>query len=227
MAVDRPRLKRVLRTLEDQYGKPRTFPAVTYIEDVLVSVLSRGMAVSKARAVVSAVRDRYVDWNEARLAQEYDIALAGKGLSIRGDEWPTILRETLLRIWEERHELDLGGMDHVVPRERIAFLENVETAGRWTGMLVVRNRLGAAEAQQLTMEAGMSRVAQRVGLIDETKSPNQAQESLQALMPQDKDQALGFHVHLCRLGQETCTTKRPHCPECPVLQECRTGKMLA
>ena len=45
----------------------KTFPSVTYIEDVLVSVLSRGMAIPKARAVVSAVRDRYVDWNEARV----------------------------------------------------------------------------------------------------------------------------------------------------------------
>ena len=224
MAVDRPRLKRVLQTLEATYGKPKTFPAVTYIEDVLVSVLSSVMPIPKARAVVSAVRDRYVDWNEARLGQEYDIARAGEGLSIRGDAWPLVLRETLLRIWEERHELDLGGMDHVLARERIMFLAPVETAGRWTGMLVVRNRLSSVESRLLTMESGMSRVAQRIGLIAETRSPKQAQSDLQDLMP--TGDSLGFHVHLCRLGEETCTTKRPQCPACPVLKDCRTGQDL-
>jgi endonuclease III len=82
--------------------------------------------------------------------------------------------------------------------------------------------------QVLPLESNGLRVLQRLGFAKESKdyakSYRAAQEAIAAELPRGAKKLVDAYLLLRTHGREVCTRTRPKCGECPVQQECPTGR---
>ncbi len=81
------------------------------------------------------------------------------------------------------------------------------------------------------VDTNVARVIRRVFVGDDRQRLSGNRQRLiwsiaQALVPRDGKRAWKFNQAIMELGAVICVARKPKCPECPVRQGCRTGKVL-
>jgi endonuclease-3 len=92
-----------------------------------------------------------------------------------------------------------------------------------------RMLLFAAGRLVLPVDADVDRVGRRLGYgsgaTDFRKSSRSVQRAMTAELPHHVDAFRRAFVYLSHHGAATCTERDPHCPVCPLLEDCETGRV--
>lgn len=100
-----------------------------------------------------------------------------------------------------------------VPRS-VDDLTTLPGVGRKTANMVLGNAFGA---QAIAVDTHVLRVSNRLGLIEE-KDADKAEAALVAIVPADRQTA--FANAMILHGRETCTARKPNCPQCALYTVC-------
>jgi endonuclease-3 len=91
-----------------------------------------------------------------------------------------------------------------------------------------RMLLLAADQQILPVDARVSRVGRRLGYGDAShefrKQARSVQDALTRELPSSVDAFRRAFLYLSHHGGATCTESDPHCPVCPLLDDCPEGR---
>lgn len=96
-------------------------------------------------------------------------------------------------------------------REELTTLPGV---GRKTANVLLGSAFGR---QAIAVDTHVLRVSNRLG-IAHSNNPDKVEEELVRQLPEDKLTA--FNLALILHGRETCTARKPRCPECVIYKEC-------
>lgn len=96
-------------------------------------------------------------------------------------------------------------------REELTTLPGV---GRKTANVILGSAFGR---QAIAVDTHVLRVSNRLG-IAHSNNPDKVEEELVRQLPEDKLTA--FNLALILHGRETCTARKPRCPECVIYKEC-------
>ena len=92
-----------------------------------------------------------------------------------------------------------------------------------------RMLLFAADQVVLPVDARVSRVARRLGFgeshADFAKTARSVREAVTAQLPPEIERYRRTFLYLHHHGAATCTEADPHCPICPLLEDCPYGKL--
>jgi adenine-specific DNA glycosylase len=197
----------------------------TLLERGMYAVLLRELPETRARSAVAALRSKYEDYNETRVSQAQEIALAiapkGKGLERLGKYLPAarLVKQYLQAIFQEVHGLDLEGLgeDPVGVGRQLASIDML-------GAAVTSYLLFVSEGGELPVLAGNVRVLDRINAMSRTSSVRKARELLNPLIkPQDR---LSVSYTIGLVADQWCDSRKPVCWECPFLDACPNGKKV-
>lgn len=93
-------------------------------------------------------------------------------------------------------------------------LTTLPGVGRKTANVVMGSAFGK---QTIAVDTHVLRVSNRLG-IAHSNNPNKVEEQLVKQLPQGRLTA--FNLALILHGRETCTARKPKCPECVLYDEC-------
>ncbi|MSQ23609.1 MAG: endonuclease III [Chloroflexi bacterium] len=205
----------VYEDLQDFYGEPAPRPLQAPLAELIQTILSQNTADSNSDRAYKALVDRYGDdWDAVRLAPVQEVAdtIRHGGLAeIKARRIQSVLRQ----IEERLGELDLEFLHQVPLEEGRDFLRSLDGVGPKTAACVL---LFACGKPAMPVDTHVHRVSQRIGLIPERATAEQAHGLLEALVPDDRMYA--FHMQLIRHGREICKAQRPRCDKCPVSSQC-------
>jgi endonuclease-3 len=76
----------------------------------------------------------------------------------------------------------------------------------------------------LPVDTHVHRVSQRLGLVPERTTAEQAHNILEAML--EPELVFPFHISLIKHGRRLCRAQRPLCERCPLLDGCPAGQAL-
>jgi endonuclease-3 len=218
----RRRLRRVVRVLDDAYGRPVLTPRYPPVDELVYTILSQNTADVNTDRTFAALKARFPRWTEARDAPveaiEETIALGG----LAHTKAPRI-KATLQAASERTGAPDLSELDAMTDAEAQAHLTRLPGIGPKTAACVL---LFALERPVMPVDTHVHRVARRLGLIEAKASAEQAHPDLTALAgPKAKD-IYAAHVDLVRHGRRVCHARLPACGQCPVAGLCPSAGLV-
>ena len=201
--------------LLEHYGPPPPRVLQDPLSELIQTVLSQNTAdVNSDRAYASLTQRFGGDWEAVRAAPVSDIAdgIRSGGLAeIKAARIKSILE----RIVERTGELDLSFLREAPLDEARAFLRSLGGVGPKTAACVL---LFACGKPALPVDTHVHRVSQRLGLVPEKATADQAHALLEAIVPEEL--VYSFHMLLIGHGRQICKAQRPRCFECPVADLC-------
>ena len=103
----------------------------------------------------------------------------------------------------------------VVPNDR-EYLESLPGVGRKTANVVLKN---IYNVPVFPVDTHVMRVSKKLGLADEDDTPEEIEQKLIKLIPEDKINKVGDQLLL--FGRYYCTSRNPNCKECELLKSCK------
>jgi endonuclease-3 len=218
----RRHLRRVVRILDDAYGRPALTPRYPPVDELVYTILSQNTADVNTDRTFAALKARFPRWTEARDAPveaiEEAIALGG----LAHTKAPRI-KAILQAISERTGEPDLSELDDMTDAEAQAYLTRLPGIGPKTAACVL---LFALERPVMPVDTHVHRVARRLGLIEAKASAEQAHPGLTALAGPKAADVYAAHVDLVRHGRRVCHARRPACGQCPLAGLCPSAGLV-
>jgi A/G-specific adenine glycosylase len=105
-----------------------------------------------------------------------------------------------------------------------AELVKLPGVGRYTAGAVA---CFAYEKSVPAVDTNVRRVIRRVFLGDGKRGKREERiwQLAEALVPRDGKKAWAFNQGLMELGATVCSARKPRCKECPVVRDCKTGRL--
>ncbi len=211
-------VRKVSRLLEMSFGRPLRPNHMDPVAGLVLAILSQNTNDRNRDRAFWRLRERFGSWEEVAAASpsEVEEAIRPAGLSrVKSARIISCLRT--LGIGDGMCSLDsLKGMSL---REAEGFLTSIHGIGLKTARCVLLFQLGLPA---FPVDTHIMRVSRRLGWIPEKASAQKAHEILQNSVPHEL--VLDLHMNMIRLGRTLCRPKNPRCGQCPVLEECPTGK---
>ncbi len=220
---DRRRLlRRIVRILDDAYGRPVLSPRYPPVDELVYTILSQNTADVNTDRTFSALKVRFPRWAEARDApvELIEAVIAPGGLA--HTKAPRI-KAVLEAVSERTGEPDLSELDAMSDEEAEAYLRRLPGIGPKTAACVL---LFALERPVMPVDTHVHRVALRLGLIDAKASAERAHPELTALAGPRSEDVYAVHVGLVRHGRRVCRARRPACGQCPLAGLCPSAGLV-
>jgi endonuclease III len=210
-------IQSILTILEAAYGSPRHGNPANLLDDLIYLKLSQQTNAVKFVPVFESLRRRGWEWVMA--APEDELAGALRYLGLHRQR-AAQLQAMLRRIQHDTGRLDLEHLRTVPWTEAAAYLTSLPGVGIKTACCAVMYTLGAPV---LPVDTHVGRVAARLGLIPESAEykGSGVHRALEMHIPPEA--RAGFHMNAVAHGRRICTTSRPKCRECVLLQHCAYG----
>lgn len=222
VAERRRLLRRVVRVLDDAYGRPVLSPRYPPVDELVYTILSQNTADVNTDRTFAALKARFPRWAEVRdapvAAIEETIALGG----LAHTKAPRI-KAVLEAVSERTGEPDLAELDGLTDAEAEAYLRGLPGIGPKTAACVL---LFALERPVMPVDTHVYRVARRLGLIDVKTSAERAHPELTALAGPKAEDVYAAHVDLVRHGRRVCRARRPACGQCPLAGLCPSAGLV-
>lgn len=195
---------------------------VPLVELGLVCVLMRVLTQSQAEASLAALRKRYEDLNEARVAQAQEL-IANLKLPSRFKSYAeqvqiaNLVKDYLQEVFQKTHGLDLEELREDIPAGG-KLISQMPVLGLTAGSLL----LWLAADREVPIHLGLMRFLDRLELISRTSSVKKAQSMIEPLVPKGKELefTLAFHEMMERWGD----ADTPIFAEVEALRELPYGK---
>ncbi|HEU4394817.1 MAG TPA: hypothetical protein VFS92_04565 [Planctomycetota bacterium] len=215
-------LRKVLEALGKGYGKePARNPGNTPLDHLVYAVVSERSPQRVARRAFEKLRGAFTDWNELRVAESREIEehLQGLGEKAGVRAKAELLRRTMQALFDARDTVRIVFEKPEDEDEVARALNTVPGLSPGIPAAVVAR---AIPEPPIRLSAGLSRVAQRIGLIP--RSGGEAKQA-QVLGGAVRDDArVLLHYLLGEHADKVCLPKGPLCETCPVLEMCEFGQ---
>ncbi len=210
----------IARRLAAVYGEPVWRPHGDPMTELVLTILSQNTSdTNSGRAFMRLVR-RYPDWRALMDAPvpeiEREIAVGG----LAKQKAPRI-KTSLEAIWAARGSFDLEFLRKMPLEEAKAWLREMKGVGPKTAACVLMFSFGRPA---LPVDTHVHRVSQRLGLVPERTTAEQAHNILEAML--EPELVFPFHISLIKHGRRLCRAQRPLCERCPLLDGCPAGQAL-
>ncbi len=211
-------MKRVVRLLDEVYGRPALTPRLPPVDELVYTVLSQNTADVNTDRAFAALRRRFPEWSAVRDAPVEDIVEAIRPGGLAATKGPRI-KTILAAVGSPREgaEPDLGALDGLDDDAAGAWLEALPGVGPKTAACVLLFSLGRPV---MPVDTHVHRVARRLGLIDAGTTAEQAHPVLTDLAGPEAAQIYAAHVGLVRHGRRVCHARRPRCGDCALARLC-------
>ncbi len=211
----------IVRRLSARYGEPVWRPHGDPMAELVLTILSQNTSdTNSGRAFMRLVR-RFPDWRrlmEAPVSEiEREIAVGG----LARQKAPRI-KASLEAVWAARGSFDLEFLRELPLDEAKSWLREMKGVGPKTAACVLMFSFGRPA---LPVDTHVHRVAQRLGLVPERTTAEQAHDILEAML--EPELVFPFHIMLIKHGRRLCRAQRPLCEQCPLLDGCPSGQKLA
>jgi endonuclease-3 len=209
-------VRKVSRLLEMSLGRPLRPNQMDPIGGLVLAILSQNTNDRNRDRAFGRLRERFGSWEEVALASpsEVEEAIRPAGLS-------KVKSERIINCLRTLKDGDgtLDSLKGMSLEEAEGFLTSIPGIGLKTARCVLLFQLGLPA---FPVDTHIMRVSKRLGWIPEKASARKAHEILQNSIPHDL--VLDLHINMIRLGRTLCRPRNPRCGQCPLLEECSTGK---
>jgi endonuclease III len=211
----------IVRRLSALYGEPVWRPHADPLAELVLTILSQHTSdANSGRAFMRLVR-RFPVWRalmEASMSEiEREIAVGG----LAKQKAPRI-KASLEAVWAARGSFDLEFLRELPLDEAKSWLRKMKGVGPKTAACVLMFSFGRPA---LPVDTHVHRVAQRLGLVPERATAEQAHDILEVMLATEL--VFPFHIMLIKHGRRLCRAQRPRCEDCPLLEGCPAGRAFA
>jgi endonuclease-3 len=210
----------IVRRLSALYGEPVWRPHGDPMAELVLTILSQNTSDSNSGRAFMRLVTRFPDWRvlmEAPIAEiEREIAVGG----LAKQKAPRI-KASLEAVWAARGSFDLEFLRELPLDEAKSWLREMKGVGPKTAACVLMFSFGRPA---LPVDTHVHRVAQRLGLVPERATTEQAHDILEAMLATQL--VFPFHIMLIKHGRRLCRAQRPLCQDCPLLDGCPAGQAL-
>lgn len=190
---------KLVREVDLRHPYPEEPPeGLALVDQGAVLVLMRYLTEKQAVQSIRALKEEYVDWNEARVSQAQEVAShlktssRKKGPARLIDLTPAAraLKEYLQEVFQVTHGLDIEFLreDTVAAGKVVSELSTLGLTGG--GYL-----LWLANDRQVPVHPTLVRILDRLGLIARTTSMKKARASIEPLVPKGKEREFTLCFH--------------------------------
>lgn len=205
----------VLDRLLQVYGMPTWRTPLPPVDELISTILSQNTNDRNRDQAFFALKERFPDWEEVRMAPEEQIIEAIRPAGLANQKGPRI-KAVLNEIFVERGSLDLMFLADMPLEEARQWLLKFKGVGRKTAAIVLQFSLNRPA---FPVDTHIYRVTGRLGLHPAGMNLENTHDLMESLIP-PKDYYAG-HLNLIRLGRETCHAGKPDCEHCPINDLCQ------
>jgi hypothetical protein len=215
---------KLLEKVVPRSSLPEPVEGLTLLEQGLLVVLRRHLSQAQAASTLRKMRGLYPDWNELRVSQAQEIAslmTSGKLHAPLADIQKLLpivcdTREYLQEVFQKTHGFDLDFLkDDAGALKLVTNMPFLGTAGAsWL--------LWLANGRQVPVHAAMVRALDRIGIVTRGAGSKKQKELVEPHIP--KGEELRFVAAVGELVDRWCTSAKPLCHECPLVDDCIFGK---
>jgi endonuclease-3 len=200
--------------LIESYGEPENTANSDPVASLVNTILSQNTNDQNRDVAYRQLRERFPTWAEVRDAPTEDVVDAIRPAGLGPSKAPRI-QQALQRITEQQGEITLDFLRDMPLEEAREWLLNIKGVGPKTAAIVL---LFALNRPAFPVDTHVHRVTQRLGLIPEEASREQAHEILEDMLPEEI--YYPFHLNLIRHGRQICAARSPQCEACPLQADC-------
>ena len=218
--VKQGRIKQILDLLAEEYGKREWRLDPDPLSVLVQTILSQNTSDQNSHRAFASLTTSFTDWEKvtsASISQIADTIRFGGLAEVKA----RYIKQTLQEIKHRRGELKLDFLKRLPLEQARAWLMQLPGVGLKTASCVLLFSLGMPA---LPVDTHVSRLARRLGLIDNKISIDRAHELLESIVPQ-RD-VYTFHVLLIEHGRKVCKAQRPLCHQCVLQKICPYYKEL-
>ncbi|MGC9399573.1 MAG: endonuclease III domain-containing protein [Anaerolineae bacterium] len=208
------RILEIHRRLQEAYGAPSWRPHAEPLPELVNTILSQNTNDHNRDIAYRRLRERFPTWESVRDAPIEEIVEAIRPAGLAPSKGPRI-QNALRRITEERGELSLGFLREMPLEEARTWLLSLKGVGPKTAAIVLLFALGRPA---FPVDTHVHRVSQRLALIPEGTSREQAHQLLERRVPPEL--YYPFHLELIQHGRALCKARRPRCEDCMLTDLC-------
>ena len=212
---DRRRLRAIRDRLRTEYGRPVLRPHRRPVDELVLTVLSQNTNDRNRDVAFARLCGRFPAWTEVRDAPVVEIedAIRPGGLA---STKATRIKEMLVALGDD----DLSWLEAAPVEEARDYLCSLPGVGRKTAACVLLFSYGRPE---VPVDTHVYRVGARLALFRPRAPFDEAHDELLRLSGSDID-PYEVHTLMLRHGRRLCTSRVPHCRECPLLRMCPEGR---
>lgn len=212
--ANKKQMAAVLQRLVTVYGNPTWRTPLPAVDELVSTILSQNTNDVNRDRAFDALKSRFPDWNQVRLASDAEIIEAIRVAGLANQKGPRI-KAILNQIYEETGGLDLDFLADLPVDEARAWLLRFKGVGLKTAAIVLQFSLNRPA---FPVDTHIYRVSGRLGLRPESMNLEKTHQLMEELAnPEDYHAG---HLNLIRLGREICHARKPECPRCPVNDLC-------
>jgi endonuclease-3 len=219
MRAAEPETRWIADKLRQRFGDvplSRSDPVATLVQTILSQNTND---VNRDRAY-AALLDRFGTLERVAAADPAEIAKAIRVGGLQREKSERI-KAVLERILVECEALDLSFLGDLPLDQGLAWLLASPGVGKKTAGIVLLFSFGRP---YFPADTHVKRVLTRFGLLEGQGDPH---DRLNALLPKDAPFLRRLHLHLIRLGRETCHPREPECEDCPLEARCEKVGVLS
>jgi endonuclease-3 len=204
----------VLERLTAAYGERRLRPDNDPLSTLVETILSQNTSDTNSRAAYASLTASFSGWEEMAEADVHRIAAAIRSGGL-ADIKAVYIKQALQEIQRQRGRIELDFLNYIPLDEARDWLKALPGVGTKTASCVLLFSLGRPA---LPVDTHVYRVSQRLALVGHKDSVEQAQKSLEAMVP--PQDVYAFHLLMIEHGRRVCKAQRPRCPECVLGERC-------
>lgn len=214
------RVDAIADILDEEYGPRRLRSSGDPISELISTILSQNTSDTNTARSWKALRERFPDWDDMRLAPVHHIVDAIRVGGLANRKAPRI-QAVLESVHEHCGDYDLTFLGNLELPEAMSWLTALDGVGPKTAACVLLFGLGMPA---LPVDTHVHRVSLRLGIVPLRTSPENTQRRLEAVLGADPSRVYAFHVETIQHGRAICTARKPKCDRCPLRNHCDYGQ---
>ncbi|PIE24083.1 MAG: hypothetical protein CSA62_04560 [Planctomycetota bacterium] len=194
----------------------------TVVELGIFAIFALG--AKSAKAALEATKrcvTNFADWNEFRISEPYEFCEFLEDLNIPElyDRCERVLH-FVGDVYQDMNEVTLEHLRDCTPDDRLELLSRYQSLGP-----ALTHYLGLAiqDFEGVIFHYSWARVGQRSGVLGRSNSPKTLGANLMKAFK--GNDLLSVQVNMIELGEEICTSVRPNCKSCCLVQMCVNRKV--
>jgi endonuclease-3 len=203
--------KKIAKLLLEKYPNPKIALNFSNPLELLVATILSAQCTDARVNVVT--RDLFRKYKTAKDYADADLKTFEKDIK------PTGFYKNKAKMIKECCKKIVSDFNRKVPGT-LEELTTLPGVGRKTANVVLGSAFGK---QTVAVDTHVLRVSNRLGIAHST-NPDKVEEELVRQLPQG--QLTAFNLALILHGRETCTAKKPRCPECVLYNECEWDEKM-
>ena len=209
---------RVLAVLRKAYGRNEATTQRSGLEELFLGIILNGADEAKAVRALNGLMRHFTDWNEARVAQPHELAIAIGNVPDALVK-ARVIRDVLARLCERTNQLSLDYLRERSPRTALRLVAPIKD---FPESALARALLNAHDETVFPLTPKVVTVCQRLGIFKEDADRDAMQRAVvRAVSAQSMLEMLCL---LRRHAEAVCVKKDPRCTECGLSGVCREGK---